>query len=187
MPRLGDTKRFLASLSPSRPGISIRESKSIPNEPGVYVISSGDCISHIGEGGHMRDRVETLRRLGTHRGSDEVLCAAHCTHESPVVHWELVSGDRRKRLDREGELESMIGEPPSPQPEFRNCIHGRKLCEQLLQNCTGWQQGYIKATFEIGEQLAHLFHPKFDRVWRKVGKPPGWEDFIFEGMPNYPL
>src|SRR6478609_1629244 len=48
-------------------------------EPGVYVVSSGECVSYIGASGRLGDRVRTLAHLDTHRGSARVLCAAHCT------------------------------------------------------------------------------------------------------------
>jgi len=48
----------------------------IPSSTGVYVVASGDCVSHIGTSGSLRGRVGQLAGLGTHRGSAEVLCAA---------------------------------------------------------------------------------------------------------------
>lgn len=153
----------------------------------MYIVNSGRCISHIGEGGNIRARTGALRRLGTHRGSDEVLCAAHYTGEVPTLHWVIVTGGRRERREKERELKRHFGEPPTPRKEFASCVDGRLLCRKLTNNAEGWRLGYILASFEIGEKLSHLFHPSFDAIWSKVGKPPGWEDFIYRGNLHFPI
>jgi len=135
----------------------------------------------------MRDRIGQLHRLGTHRGSAEVVCAAHCTGKAPMVHWKVVNGDRKRRMAEETRFRNLIGKPPIPRPKYEKCIDGRTLCDQLLRKSNGWRIGYIKATFEIGEMLSHLFHPAFDYIWLEVGKPPGWEDFQFDGRLKFPF
>ena len=102
----------LAEFEPSPEGISLFQSKDISTSPGVYIVNSGDCISHIGEGGDIRSRTGTLRRLGTHRGSDEVLCGAYCTQRSPMIHWIVMKGSRQDRRKKETELRDLFGEPP---------------------------------------------------------------------------
>lgn len=185
---MGTTSKLLAKLEPSPDGIPLFQSKDIPESPGVYFVNSGNCISHIGQGGNIRTRTGTLRRLGTHRGSAEVLCGAYCTHKTPMLHWIVMEGSVEKDRDsKEAELKKLFGQPPTPTPEFEKCTHGRSLCDALVRNSKGWQKGYILATFEIGEQMSHIFHPAFDRVWSKVGKPAGWEDFRFSGSLNHLL
>ena len=58
---------------------------SIPDRPGVYLITCGNCLAHVGTSGGLSGRLRTLARLGHHRGSTEVLCAAFCTQEPPLV------------------------------------------------------------------------------------------------------
>ena len=89
-PRAGVRITMTVSTCPISAGIKLQgprplalRSMNLRAEPGVYVVSSGDCISHVGSSGRLADRVRTLAHLGTHRGSARVLCAAHCTGEAP--------------------------------------------------------------------------------------------------------
>ena len=180
--------KLLAKLEPSPGGVSLFQSKDIPESPGMYIVNSGNCISHIGQGGNIRNRTGALRRLGTHRGSDEVLCGAYCTGKSPMLHWVVMEGSEEKaRRGKEIEMEKLFGSPPTPRPEFEKCVHGKRLCDVLIQNSKGWQRGYILASFEIGEQMGHIFHSSFDKTWSRVGKPAGWDDFTFSGILNHTL
>ncbi len=77
-----------------------RRGMGIKSEPGVYVVSSGDCISYVGSSGRLGDRIRTLAHLGTHRGSARVLCAAHCTGEAPVVWWAYTKSVARTRASK---------------------------------------------------------------------------------------
>src|SRR5689334_7835804 len=56
-----------------------RRAQGAPARPGVYVITCGDCVPHVGTSGNLQNRIRSLAALGNHRGSAEVLCAAYCT------------------------------------------------------------------------------------------------------------
>jgi hypothetical protein len=60
----------------------------LPAKPGLYVITCGGCMPHVGTSGRLSGRVRMLAALRTHRGSAEVLCAAFCTRAAPLVWWE---------------------------------------------------------------------------------------------------
>src|SRR5205085_2218642 len=75
----------------------------IPNDPGMYLITSGPCLSHVGTSNKLRGRVGTLARLGNHRGSAEVLGVAFCTAEAPLVWWDTCP-DVQEARRRESEF-----------------------------------------------------------------------------------
>lgn len=85
----------------------------IPTAPGVYVVASGDCVSHVGTSGNVRRRVRSLAVLGTHRGSAEVICAAYCTGVGPRVWWQPAADAVAARVVERG-LKARLGEPPAP-------------------------------------------------------------------------
>jgi hypothetical protein len=145
---------------------------NIRAEPGVYVVTSGDCISYVGSSGRLGDRVRTLAHLGSHRGSARVLCAAHCTGEAPQVWWAYTKSIARARgveadlrLERETRF---FG-------SYLQCEDGDALRTALVE-ATGresWAAGYIEAVFSIGEHLAFLNRSELADAWRSVGIPPG--------------
>ena len=87
----------------------------LPMRPGLYIVTAGDCLAHVGTSGGIAGRVRTLANLGTHRGSAEVLCAAFCTGIAPVVWWEeqptVVAARERERA-----FKLHYGEPPQLLP-----------------------------------------------------------------------
>ena len=143
--------------------------------PGIYIVKSGDCISHIGQSANIRNRLNQLRNLGTHRGSAAVLCVAHCTKLPPDVIRIEPNGEPLKDLEERFRRE--LGEPPIPD-DFAACKNGRALREKLLAVASTEDQGYINAVFDIGSCLRLLFLKRFDYVWDSVGRPPGWENFL---------
>lgn len=145
----------------------------LPPSSGVYVIASGTCVSHIGTSGSLRARVGSLARLGTHRGSAEVLCGAYCTGEPPRVWWLPVEKPAATLLERALKLKH--GEPPLPRGLHGGCVNGKRLCDDLIEaaGADSWEAGYVEAVFAIGEKLSLLFHPRFHAIWRRVGVPPG--------------
>jgi hypothetical protein len=150
-----------------------RTAQGAPSRPGVYVISTGGCVPHIGTSSSLQNRIRTLASLGNHRGSAEVLCAAHCTREAPTVRWRETPTAADARL-----IESALkrqGEPPQPRSEFRDCVNGTALRRALVEaaGAASWEAGYVDALFEVGEQLQRLFAPRFHRLWEHVGWPPG--------------
>jgi hypothetical protein len=151
----------------------VRRGLALPEAPGVYVIACGDCIAHVGTSGNLRSRVRSLAALGTHRGSAEVICAAHCTGESPRVWWYPM--DKIAAVALERTLKMQYGEPPFPRAVHEGCVNGGQLRSDLLAAAgpQSWQAGYVEAVFAIGEKLALLFAPEFDDVWAVVGVPPG--------------
>lgn len=150
-----------------------RTAQGAPARPGVYVIAAGDCVPHIGTSGNLQTRIRTLAALGNHRGSAEVLCAAHCTRQAPTVRWRETATAAEARV-----IESRfkrLGEPPQPRAEFQDCVNGIALRRALVE-ATGpssWEAGYVDALFEVGEQLHRLFAPRFHPLWEHVGWPPG--------------
>ena len=157
-------------LSGPRP-LALR-SMNLRAEPGVYVVTAGDCIAHVGSSGRLADRVRTLAHLGTHRGSARVLCAAHCTGEAPQVWWSYTKSVARARgveadlkLDRETKF---FG-------NYLQCEEGDTLRNALIE-ASGretWNAGFIEAVFAIGEHLAFLNRAELATAWEAVGIPPG--------------
>lgn len=159
--------------------ISIEEwNQKLPARPGIYVVRSGRCISHIGKSGNIKRRVSQLARLTTHRGSAEVLCVAYCTQKPPQIYYEIMSPS--KGTIREETLKKTLGEPPTPRSKYESCKDGRELRIQLLENADRRQAGYIEAIFDVGELLRNVFRPNFQRVWKTVRKPPGWKGFVYK-------
>lgn len=151
----------------------------IPPSPGVYIVASGDCVSHIGTSRSLRGRVASLAALGTHRGSAEVLCAAYCAKAPPLVWWRTVDVVEMTVLERQ--LKAAAGEPPTPRDRFASCVNGTQLRDDLIRAAgpESWEAGYVEAVFAIGEKLRLLFGPRFQPAWRKIGVPPGpWQGLI---------
>lgn len=146
----------------------------LPSKPGLYVITCGDCMPHVGTSGSLAGRVRTLAGLGTHRGSAEVLCAAWCTQESPMVWWQTVP-DVVTARQRESAFKAHYGEPPQPRSIYERCVNGGALLARLIEvtGSDSWEAGYAEAVFTIGEKLKLLFTPRFASVWQVVGPPPG--------------
>jgi hypothetical protein len=146
----------------------------LPKSPGVYIVQSGDCVSHIGSTGTLAARVYTLASLGTHRASAKVLCAAYCTGEAPLVWWQL-SESAAAAAAREKSLKMEFGEPPLPGSEYASCVSGARLLSAVLKAAgdESWHAGYAEATFRIGEKLSLLFTERFEPIWNEIGKPPG--------------
>jgi hypothetical protein len=141
-------------------------------EPGVYVVSSGDCISYVGSSGRLADRVRTLAHLGTHRGTARVLCAAHCTGEAPQVWWAYTKSVARARgveADLKLERETRFF------GAYLQCEDGDAIRGDLIAaaGADTWASGYIEALFSIGEHLAFLNRRELAPAWKTVGVPPG--------------
>lgn len=151
-----------------------RRGLGLPRSPGLYVITCGDCLAHVGTSGGLSGRVRTLAALGTHRGSAEVVCAAYCSGEPPQVWWrECATVADARQL--EAAFKSHYGEPPVPRERYESCKDGRRLRRALTEAAGegSWEAGYVEAVFDIGEKLALLFAPRFESVWARVGVPPG--------------
>jgi hypothetical protein len=131
-------------------------------------------MPHVGTSGGIAGRVRTLANLGTHRGSAEVLCAAYCTGEAPVVWWEEQPSVPDARL-RESAFKTHYGEPPQPRSHYAGCVNGAALLAAIRAAAgpDSWESGYAEAVFQIGEKLSLLFQPRFAAIWREVGVPPG--------------
>lgn len=174
MARLLDAIEHPVARALSGPTLLARRRLPIPPRPGVYVVASGDCISHIGISGSLRARVATLAALGTHRGSAEVLCAAYCTRAAPCVWWHETAS-RADALAHEAELKALVGEPPVPRDVYAECVNGSQLIRDIVDAAgpDTWEAGFAEATFAIGEKLALLFVPRFAHVWSRIGAPPG--------------
>lgn len=146
----------------------------LPGKPGLYVVTCGDCLSHVGTSGGIAGRVRTLANLGTHRGSAEVLCAAFCTGVAPLVWWEEQPTVAAARV-REQAFKRHYGEPPRPRPKYEGCINGRQLVGAIIDAAgpNSWEAGFAEAVFLIGEKLSLLMSPRFQGLWHEVGLPPG--------------
>lgn len=151
----------------------VRRAQGAPPRAGVYVISCGECVPHIGTSGRLQSRIRSLAALGNHRGSAEVLCAAFCSNQAPTVRWREVStaADARE-VER---AMKALGEPPQPRERFAACVNGDALRRALVDAAgeSAWEAGYVEALFDVGEQLYRLFTPRFDSLWAAVGRPPG--------------
>jgi hypothetical protein len=90
----------------------------LPNRPGLYIVTCGDCLAHVGTSGRLASRVRTLASLRSHGGSAEVLCAAFCTGNAPVVWWEELP-DVAMARSRELRFKEHYGEPPSSASQAR--------------------------------------------------------------------
>ena len=146
----------------------------VPRTPGLYVITCGGCLAHVGTSSNLRQRLRTLATLGHHRGSPEVLCAAFCTSEDPLIRWE-VHPDSASARERERELKQRYGEPPQPRSQFQGCVNGAAVLTALVEAAgqASWEAGFAEAVIAIGEELSLLFQPRFDRIWERIGVPPG--------------
>jgi len=146
----------------------------LPAKPGLYVITCGDCMPHVGTSGSLRGRVRALATLGAHRGSAEVICAAFCTGESPLVWWQEHASAALAR-EREREFKSHYGEPPQPRTSYAECVNGGALLRRMIAAAgpDSWEAGFATAVFGIGQNLKLLFQPRFAPIWKRVGSPPG--------------
>lgn len=156
-----------------------RRGLAVPPAPGVYIVASGTCVSHIGTSRGLRSRIASLAALGTHRGSAEVLCAAYCAKVAPLVWWRSVDASQMALLERQ--LKADAGEPPTPRERFASCVNGAQLRDDLIRASRpqSWEAGYIEAVFEIGEKLRLLFGGRFHPAWREIGVPPGpWQELV---------
>jgi hypothetical protein len=152
----------------------------LPAKPGLYVVTCGDCMPHVGTSSSLRGRVGTLANLGTHRGSAEVLCAAFCTREPPLVWWEEQPNAAAARV-RESAFKGYYGEPPQPRPTYGGCVNGKALLDEITTAAgrDSWEAGFAEAVFTIGEKLSLLFQARFTAIWDHVGVPPGpWAGLI---------
>jgi hypothetical protein len=146
----------------------------LPARPGLYVITCGDSMPHVGTSGRLSGRVHMLAALGTHRGSAELLSAAFCTGEPPLG---VVGRAARCEAARARELafKRHYAEPPQPRPDHEACVNGAALLARIVQAAErdSWEAGFAEAVFTIGEMLRLLFQPRFVPIWRQVGVPPG--------------
>jgi hypothetical protein len=81
----------------------------------------------------------------------------------------------------ERQLKTASGEPPTPRERFGSCVNGLQLRDDLIAaaGTASWEAGFVEAVFAVGEKLRLLFGPRFHRVWREIGVPPGpWEELI---------
>lgn len=160
---------------------------AVPATPGLYVITCGGCMPHVGTSGSLRNRLRTLATLGSHRGSAEVLCAAFCTREPPLVWWERHETAVSAR-ERERAFKAHYGEPPQPRPAHAKCVHGSTLLSAIIAVAgpDSWEAGFATAVFRIGQNLRLLFQPRFASIWTSIGVPPGpWDGFV--GSTALPL
>lgn len=146
----------------------------LPASPGIYVVTCGACLAHIGTSKKLAHRVRGLARLGAHRGSSEVLCAAYCANQAPMVWWARC-GTVEEARQREAAFKRRYGEPPVPRASYEGCVNGKRIRDDLIKAAGEgtWAAGYIEAVFDIGESLSLLFDSRFDRLWKSVGRPPG--------------
>lgn len=151
----------------------VRRQQGAPPRPGAYVVICGECVPHVGTSGSIQSRLRTLASLGNHRGSAEVLCAAYCTGEPPMVQW-IETANRVEASVTEVALKSH-GEPPQPRHQFGGCVSGGGLRAALIEAAgpASWEAGYIDALFDVGEQLHRLEQSSFASIWDRVGWPPG--------------
>ena len=94
-----------------------RRGMGIKSEPGVYVVSSGDCISYVGSSGRLGDRIRTLAHLGTHRGARASSAPRTARARRRSVWWAYTKSVARARgveadLKLERETEVLRGLPP---------------------------------------------------------------------------
>lgn len=155
-------------------------SLELPRSPGIYVVRSGDCLSHIEKSNNIKRRVSQLVRLANHRGTAEVLCVAFCTQKPPEIYYEILKSNSKEGIDREKQVKKALGEPPTPRSKYESCKDGEELRTLLWKNANQWQREYIGATFDTGEFLRNLFRPEFEPLWEIVGKPPSWDNFVCE-------
>jgi hypothetical protein len=154
------------------PNALLAHGQRLRAEPGVYVVSSGECVSHVGSSGRLGDRVRTLAHLGTHPGSARVLCAAHCTGEAPQVWWAYTKSQSRARAI---EAELKLDYDRQFFGAYLQCDGGTALRAALVEavGADSWRAGYIDAIFSIGEHLAYLSRNELASAWETVGVPPG--------------
>lgn len=153
---------------------------SVPRSTGLYVVTCGDCLAHVGTSSDLRARLGTLARLGTHRGSAEVLCASFCTGKPPLVWWEECADITAARI-RERSFKAHYGEPPRPRPAYAECVNGSRLVRALVEAAgpDSWEAGHAEAVFAIGEKLHLLFSPRLHHLWKVVRVPPGpWTELL---------
>lgn len=147
----------------------------LPRKPGLYLVTCGDCLAHVGTSKNLARRVGDLARLGPHHGSSEVLCAAFCTRRPPLVWWEQCASVEQARK-REVEFKhNGDREPPVPRPKYESCANGGRLKATLLRAAGDktWGSGYVEAVFDIGSGFRLLFGPRFHQLWAEIGVPPG--------------
>ncbi len=146
----------------------------LPARLGLYVVASGDCLSHVGTSNKISSRVGSLARLGKHRGSAEVLCAAYCTGVAPLVWWQELT-DAATARTRERAFKDHYGEPPRPRPKHEGCVNGGALLRDMIAAAgeDSWEAGFAQAVVTIGEDLHLLFQPRFSDIWDRIGRPPG--------------
>lgn len=172
-------------LGPSATGLKgpvalMTKGMGLPSKPGLYIVTCGDCMPHVGTSGNLSRRARILANLGAHRGSAEVLCAAFCTKEAPLVWWESHSSAAKAR-EREREFKSYYGEPPQPRASHWGCVDGAKLLADMLRVAgrDSWEAGFASAVFRIGRDLRVLFEPRFAPIWNQIGCPPGpWASLL---------
>lgn len=100
-----------------------------------------------------------------------------------MIWWEPGASVAAAR-DREAESRARYGEPPAPRLQYEKCGHGLELRTRLTAAAGkgSWEAGYIEAVFDVGETLRLLFDPRFERIWERIGKPPGpWQAPILTG------
>jgi hypothetical protein len=143
----------------------------LPKASGVYVVTCGRCLAHIGVSGNLRARVGTLARLGTHGGAGEVLCAAFCTGQRPQIWWRECDDSAAAREERA--LKAKYGEPPQPRQDFEACRNGGALRTALIgaAGAKTWEAGYIEAVFATGAHFNLLGTPRLLAVWRRARVP----------------
>jgi hypothetical protein len=124
-------------------------------------------------------RVRGLARLGVQHGSSEVLRAAFCTGQPPMVWWAPCATVEHAR-QREAKFKDYyrdppFKEPPFPRAKYASCVNGKRIRDELVKAAgeQSWAAGYVEAVFDIGERLCLLFDSRFDHLWSLVGKPRG--------------
>ena len=150
----------------------------LPNVPGLYVVTCGDCLAHVGTSGNLATRVRELAKLGVHHGTSDVLCATYCTRQPPLVRWQVLP-DVPTARQREREFKLHYGEPPVPRDKYAACSRAQRLRQDLLE-ASGpdtWEAGYIEAVFRIGNSFNLLLRGRFEEVWRAIGGvPEPWDE-----------
>jgi hypothetical protein len=175
-----NSKSSISNFVDEKTWLSMRDSKSrLPREAGVYAVRSGHCVSHVGQSSDINTRVSQLMELRAHRASARVLCVAFCTGKPPQIYYERITSSS-KRTNREKQLKQLLMKHGPLISKFSACSDGQVLRSALQKSASDWERGYIDAVFDIKEFLRNLFRPCFEPLWRKVGKPPGWEKFSIE-------